>query len=84
MRNTIILFLLFTTSTILSQNKDFFYKEYSYTELFDMINTEKNAVFKLKNAFIKYDLTIDTLFTASNTEILQREKKIDCRQGTSV
>ncbi|MDG1196305.1 Ion channel [Polaribacter sp. Hel1_33_78] len=76
MRNTIILFLLFTTSTILSQNKDFFYKEYSYTELFNMINTEKNAVFKLKNAFIKYDLTIDTLFMASNTEILQREKKL--------
>ncbi|MCK0178869.1 potassium channel family protein [Flavobacteriaceae bacterium S0862] len=55
-----ILFFLFVSITIAGQEK--IYKEYSYTELFKMIEEEQDSVFKLSNALIKYNPKTDQRF----------------------
>jgi hypothetical protein len=49
----LILVLTLTSTTIYSQETNF--KEYSYTEFFKLIEEEKDSVFILKNAWIKFD-----------------------------
>tara|TARA_R110001632_G_scaffold125748_1_gene239143 strand:- start:5613 stop:7421 length:1809 start_codon:yes stop_codon:yes gene_type:complete len=48
------------------------YKEYSYTEFFKMIEKEKDSVFKLKDALIKYNPKTDQRF---RTNASPNEKK---------
>ncbi|MDG1528517.1 MAG: hypothetical protein P8I51_10915 [Polaribacter sp.] len=68
--------LLFTSVFCFSQETKF--KEYSYTEVFDMIAAEKDTLFKLSNAFVRYNTKTDSLFTAEvndNDDILTGGRK---------
>ena len=62
-----ILFLfavLFSISSF-SQTPNKNLKEYSYAQLFDMIAKEKDSVFTLKDAHIKYNAKTDSLLTTT-------------------
>ena len=61
---TIVLFCI--SNLIFSQEIN--YKEYSYTELFKLIEEEKDSVFKLEDALIKYNLKTDSLFFILKTD----------------
>jgi hypothetical protein len=57
------IFLLLTVLfSINNFSQEITYKEYSYTDLFKMIEAEKDSVFTLENAIIKYNVKTDTLF----------------------
>mgnify|MGYP005990990637 CR=1 FL=1 len=64
-----LLSLLFVFSIFIGFSQDIKLKEYSHTEFFKMIETEKGAVFKLKDAFIKFDTETDSLYLARNSNI---------------
>lgn len=52
MKKLLTLLFLFSVITGFSQEKKL--KEYSHTEFFKLISTEKNAIFKLQDAFISF------------------------------
>ncbi len=56
-----IVLCLLSLSKLFAQ-EEIKYKEYSYTEFFQMIEDEKDSVFELKNAFIIPDETTDKRF----------------------
>jgi hypothetical protein len=55
--------MLFSLS-VYSQNTN--YKEYSYTEFFELIEQETDTVFKLKDALSKYNPETDQRFSFTN------------------
>jgi hypothetical protein len=59
-----ILFLLAVLFSIQSFSQETKYKEYSYSELFKMIENEKDTVFKLSDALIKYIPETDSLYAS--------------------
>jgi hypothetical protein len=63
-----ILSLLLVSITVFGQ--DIAYKEYSYTELFKMIEEEQDTIFKLSDAIIKVDIKTDEdhLFTPNKNQ----------------
>ena len=62
---TTFLLIIFSISTSYSQQKKL--KEYSHTEFFKMIAAEKDSVFTLSDAFIKYTQQ-DSLFSYRKTK----------------
>lgn len=63
MKNLFTLLLLLSGFLLFSQEKKLNYKEYSYTQLFKMIEDEKDTIFKLKDAIIRYNSKTDSLLT---------------------
>lgn len=64
MKKLLILFLIFYTHGVFAQ-EDIEYKEYSYTEFFQMIEDEEDSVFRLKNSFIVYNSATDSAYSYS-------------------
>ena len=64
MKNKLIFlfFLLFTISGFAQETK---YKEYSYTELFNMIEEDQDSVFELTDALIVFDRIKDKRYTST-------------------
>ncbi|MFY0602870.1 MAG: two pore domain potassium channel family protein [Flavobacteriaceae bacterium] len=62
-----VLFSVYTFSQELSLD----YKEYSYSEFFKMIEEEKDSVFKLKDALIKYNSKTDQRFVMSGANVYE-------------
>ncbi|MFY9242458.1 MAG: potassium channel family protein [Polaribacter sp.] len=61
MKKILILFaVLFSISSF---SQEFKFKEYSYSQFFKMIEEEKDSVFKLQDALIKYNPKTDSVFT---------------------
>ena len=58
--SVLILFAVPLFSLAQTDQKEF--KEYSYSELFQMIEEEEDSVFTLNNAIIRYDVEKDSLF----------------------
>ena len=56
------LFLLTILFSFNSFSQETNYKTYSYTEFFKLIENEKDSVFTLENAFIKFNAKTDSLF----------------------
>jgi hypothetical protein len=50
------------------------YKEYSYTEFFQLIEAEKDSVFMLSDAIITYNESTDSLFRTTNLEPVRNRK----------
>lgn len=59
------LFLLVLQFSILSFSQEVTYKEYSYTEFFQLIENEKDTIFRLENASIIYDEKTDLKYLAT-------------------
>jgi hypothetical protein len=57
-----ILLLIVLLFSIISFSQELKYKEYSYTEFFKMIETEKDSVFTLENALVKYKEASDSIY----------------------
>ena len=57
---------------LVSFSQEIQYKEYSYSQFFKMIKEEKDSVFKLKDALIKYDEKTDSLH-ASLFDFLRKD-----------
>ena len=55
-------FLIALLFSISSFAQEINYKEYSYTEFFKLIENEKDTIFKLQDALIKYNPKTDTRF----------------------
>ena len=64
MLKKILLLLLFCCFSINSFSQEIKFKEYSYTQFFKMIEEEKDSVFMLKDALIKYNATTDSVYAA--------------------
>ena len=60
-----ILVLLFISIAAFGQENN--YKEYSYTEFFQLIENEKDTIFKLKDALIKYNPKTDERFRTNSS-----------------
>ncbi len=67
MKKLLTLLFVFSIFNGFSQEKKL--KEYSHAEFFKMIETEKSDVFKLKDAFIKFDSETDSLYLFRNSTI---------------
>ena len=59
------------------------YKEYSYTELFEMIEAETDSVFELEDVVIAFNPQTDSLYTIEapngfryNTEVGNSDRKV--------
>ncbi|WP_347174455.1 potassium channel family protein [Polaribacter uvawellassae] len=78
----ILLLILFYCFSINSFSQEIKYKEYSYAEFFQLIENEKDSVFELKDASIKFNLETDKeflLYTNADTIIfpkINKEKRI--------
>ncbi len=60
-----LFFFILVSLSCFSQEIKF--KEYSYTEFFKMIEEEKDTIFKLKDAIIQFDATIDSIYRYTRT-----------------
>lgn len=60
-----IVVLLFVTSFVFAQDYSQF-KEYSYTEFFQLIKNEQDSIFKLSDAVVIYNQKVDTTFSFFN------------------
>lgn len=63
-KHIILLLFFFITLTAYTQELDF--KIYSYSELFQMIESEPDSVFELRDALIKINYQTDSLFFIQN------------------
>ena len=61
----ILLFLLFCCYSNNSFAQEIKYKEYSYTKFFQLIENEKDTVFNLKDAIIKFNPKTDSIYAAA-------------------
>lgn len=61
MRKLLLLFLIFYTHGVFAQ-EDIEFKEYSFTEFFQMIEDETDSIFEMKNALILLDTITDRDF----------------------
>ena len=66
-----ILFLLTILYTINSFSQEIKYKEYSYTEFFKMIENEKDSIFRLKDALIKFNPKTDQRFVSKGVNVYE-------------
>ena len=67
-KNTLmLLFFLFLFMTSFSQETKF--KEYSYSEFFNLIANEKDSVFRLNDAIIKFNKETDSLFVLNTDSV---------------
>ncbi len=66
MKRFIFLLLCITLLSSLSAQETKF-KEYSYSEFFDLVANEKDSVFQLNDALIKYNEKTDSIFLFSKT-----------------
>ena len=65
------LFFFFTILfSISSFSQETTYKEYSYTQLFKMIEAEKDSIFKLSDAKIVFDAKTDSIFLDKSSLLL--------------
>jgi hypothetical protein len=62
MRKIVLIFFLCFSIQVSSQEKDITFKEYSYTEFFKLIEKEKDTIFKLKDAVIRFKPGTDSIF----------------------
>ena len=65
MKKLLTLLFVFLFFNGFSQEKKL--KEYSHTDFFKLIAAEKDSVFKLKDAFIKFDIKTDSVYFFRNT-----------------
>ncbi|WP_412560785.1 ion channel [Winogradskyella sp. MIT101101] len=70
MKKLLLLLLLVLSISSFSHGQSS-YKEYSYTEFFELIKQEQDTVFKLNNALIKYNPETDQRFTISNKNVYE-------------
>lgn len=75
------LFLLALQFSIQSFSQEVTYKEYSYTEFFQLIENEKDTIFRLENARITYNEKTDlkylgTLKRGENFTIISKNKNV--------
>ncbi|MCS5491333.1 potassium channel family protein [Algoriphagus limi] len=61
MKRLLLFFLIFYAQGVLAQEENE-YKEYSYTEFFRLIDQEKDSVFRLSDALIKFNPDTDQRF----------------------
>jgi hypothetical protein len=61
-KNLVFVFLLCFSISTFSQDEKTEYKEYSYSEFFKLIEVEKDTIFKLKNAIIRFKAKTDSAF----------------------
>jgi hypothetical protein len=66
-----ILFLFAVLFAISSFSQETTYKEYSYTEFFKMIEDEKDSVFTLEDAIIRFDIKTDSIYGGTMSVITQ-------------
>ena len=69
-----LLLLIFLFLSVLGFSQETNFKEYSHTELFEMIAAEKDTIFKLKDAIILFDKEKDSIFGAKFNSVT---KEID-------
>ncbi len=62
MKKILFLFAILFSVLSFSQELSLDYKEYSYAEFFNMIEKEKDSVFTLSNAIIKFDKQTDSIY----------------------
>ncbi|MGK0328905.1 ion channel [Polaribacter sp.] len=60
LKKALLLCLFFITA--FSYSQELKYKEYSYTEFFKMIEAEKDSIFRLENALVKYKEASDSIY----------------------
>ena len=83
MKKILFLFAVLFSISSFSQTPSKNLKEYSYAQLFDMIAKEKDSVFTLKDAYIKYNAKTDSLLTTTKyafmdvTPVNKSPKKIE-------
>lgn len=65
---TIFLLVLFSYSGFSQETT---YKEYSYSELFKLIENEKDTLFKLKDAIIRYNVKTDSVLTTGKYSFME-------------
>jgi len=79
MRYLLLTFGLLVSFSTFAQNETE-YKEYSYTQFFQMIEDEKDTVFRMQDAIIRYDAKTDSAFKAPLTldqdSVLNRPKRL--------
>lgn len=69
MRNTLLALGLLLLSQFSAFAQDYIqFKEYSHTEFFKLIANESDTVFKLQDAFIKFDPKTDSLYFFQDSE----------------
>ncbi|SHH42111.1 potassium channel family protein [Winogradskyella jejuensis] len=73
MKKTILLFILCFSLNSFSQDETS--KEYSYSEFFELIKKEKDTIFILKDAIVKYDSIQDKEFLAPDYSISRNANK---------
>lgn len=62
LKKALLLCLFFITAFCYTQEKKLTYREYSYTEFFKLIEKEKDSVFVLENALVKYKEPSDSIY----------------------
>jgi len=60
-RILLIIVLLFSISSF-SQEKPLKYKEYSYSQFFKLLENEKDTIFTLEDAIIRFDIKTDSMY----------------------
>ena len=74
MKKILLLIALLFSFTVFSQ--EITYKEYSFTQLFNMIEAEKDSIFKLSDAKIVFNAETDSLFLNNNHSNLILSKSV--------
>ncbi len=69
---TRIIWIFIFLVSIQSFSQEIKYKEYSYSEFMELMKNEKDSVFRLSNAFIKYDSLSDKGFMAPRLYATER------------
>ena len=65
------LFLLTILYAFNSFSQEINYKTYSYTEFFQLIEKEKDSIFKLKNALIKFNSKTDARYVIKGKNVYE-------------
>ena len=60
-----LLLFVFCLLSLVSFSQEIEYKEYSYSEFFKMIEQEKDTVFELDDAIIRFDIKTDSIYGGS-------------------
>lgn len=67
LKKLLFLALIAFTAIGYSQSDELEYKEYSYTELFQLIEDEKDSVYELKDAIIRFDKETDSIYAGKGS-----------------
>ena len=71
-----LFFLGFILISFLSFSQETSFKTYSHTELFEMIATEKDTIFKLNDAIIEFDAKTDSIYATQYNNVTQEAEFI--------